>query len=116
MIAVIQCAAGKRLDAGRLTAPAGMPVEFVAHPQLAPADPSKVYARPDDVSEHGGSWREVLRRYNQQPEDNPCHLSRARVVRERRLPSVSGPSRTCECLRPLGGLGPYLCEFPDAPL
>jgi hypothetical protein len=45
MIVVIQCAATKRStkrsDAGHLVMETGMPVEFVAHPQAAPANPSR---------------------------------------------------------------------------
>ena len=44
----------------------GKPVEFVANPQMAPPDPSRVYARPDDLSYDGVSWRQVLLTYNKE--------------------------------------------------
>lgn len=77
MIAVIQCAASKRSGAGHLVSGNGKPVVFVAEPQGAPADPAHVYARPDDPSGNGMSWRQALLKYNQRPEDNPLGLYRA---------------------------------------
>ena len=74
MIVVIQCAASKRSDAGRLVRADGKPVTFVAHPELAPADGTSVYARPDDLSEDGIPWRESLLNYNAEPRDNPLGL------------------------------------------
>lgn len=74
MIAVIQCAASKRPGAGHLLAPDGRPIKFVAHPQEAPVDDAVVYARPDDPSDSGMSWRDVLLNYNQQKRDNPLGL------------------------------------------
>jgi hypothetical protein len=64
MIAVIQCAASKRSDAGHLLTANGKPVVFVAHPEIAPADRARVYARPDDMADRGRSWRDVLLDYN----------------------------------------------------
>lgn len=74
MIVVIQCAASKRADAGHLTLSSGKPIEFVAQPRLAPQDVERVYARPDDVSEDGTSWRRHVLRYNQNPSGNPLGL------------------------------------------
>lgn len=74
MIVVIQCAATKRADAGRLRSARGVPVEFVANPRTAPVDPSRAYARPDDLSDHGASWRQVLLQYNREADGNPLGL------------------------------------------
>jgi hypothetical protein len=76
MIVVIQCAGSKRHDAGRLKTTRGKPVSFVARPDLAPANDSLVYARPDDISDDGRSWREVLLEYNNDRR-NPLALSTA---------------------------------------
>ena len=77
MIAVIQCAASKQPDAGYLRTANGLRVEFVANPQSAPLNGSCVYARPDDLSDNGTSWRRVLLTYNQKPGSNPLGLYRA---------------------------------------
>jgi hypothetical protein len=74
MITVIQCAASKRPDAGHLVAASGKLVDFVAHPQIAPRDPDRVYARADDIREDGTSWRQLLLKYNENPGDNPLRL------------------------------------------
>lgn len=74
MIVVIQCASGKKPDAGHLRSTNGQEVMFVAGPEIAPADESYAYARPDDVSDTGESWRAVLFTYNADPENNPLHL------------------------------------------
>jgi hypothetical protein len=74
MIVVIQCAARKHPAAGHLMTSSGQPVFFVADPQAAPAEPAHVYARPDDRSDEGVSWRHVLLSYNKHPEDNPLGL------------------------------------------
>jgi len=74
MIVVIQCAASKRPDAGHLRAASGTPVSFVAKPHLAPAAANQAYARPDDLSDTGPSWRELLLAYNKQPNVNPLRL------------------------------------------
>lgn len=84
MIAVIQCAASKRSDAGRLRTAHGVPVEFVADPQAAPADPSRTYARPDDLSDNRTSWRQLLVAYNQEPGSNPLGLYPAYQLYENR--------------------------------
>ena len=74
MIVVIQCAASKRPNAGHLVAASGKLVDFVAHPQMAPRNPDRVYARPDEHREDGISWRQHLLNYNDDPGDNPLRL------------------------------------------
>ena len=61
---VIQCAGRKRHGAATFAAADGRPVRFVAQPGLAPADSACVYARPDDVSDDGRTWRARLLEYN----------------------------------------------------
>ena len=73
MIVVIQCAGSKRSDAGMLRTAEGKPVKFVARPDLAPDD-GFTYARPDDPSDQGASWRDVLLRYNEDAGNNPLGL------------------------------------------
>lgn len=73
MILVIQCASRKRPAAGRLETLDGRKVLFVADPRSAPLDDTIVFARPDDASDRGSSWRDVLLDYNQNPE-NPLGL------------------------------------------
>jgi len=76
VIVVIQCAATKRLNAKRLRTLDGREVQFVADPNSAP--PSDFpYAQPDDASDRGHSWRQLLGEYNQRDTDNPLGLSRA---------------------------------------
>ena len=70
---VIQCAARKDPAAGNLRDAAGRSVLFVAHPDLAPADSSVSYARPDDQSGDGQTWRERLVAYNEDS-SNPYGL------------------------------------------
>ena len=84
MIMVIQCAARKNPDAGHLKTASGKPVLFVADPQAAPAKPAHVYARPDDPSDRGMSWRQLLANYNEHPEDNPFGLYPACQLYENR--------------------------------
>jgi len=74
MIVVIQCAASKRPDAGHLITSGGRPINFVAHPELAPTQDNRLYARPDDISENGMSWRAKLWIYNKSQKDNPLRL------------------------------------------
>lgn len=74
MIVVIQCAASKRTGAGHLRSAKGVPVVFVAQPQGAPANETFAYARPDDLSDTGISWRDALLKYNKPPPDNPLGL------------------------------------------
>lgn len=77
MIIVIQCAARKRENAGRLCTSCGKPVMFVAVPAKAPPNQEYLYARPDDPSDSGDTWRQLLLRHNQRPQDNPFGLTRA---------------------------------------
>lgn len=77
MIVVIQCAARKREHAGFLWTRHGKRVVFVADPTFAPARADCIYARPDDPSDQGGSWRDVLVRYNGTSGDNPLGLLQA---------------------------------------
>jgi hypothetical protein len=74
MIAVIQCAGTKQPGAARLVRKDGKPVMFVADPAGAPPDNAIVYARPDDISDRGVSWRDLLLAYNKAPGDNSLSL------------------------------------------
>ena len=74
MIVVIQCAGSKRKNAGFLKTKDGRPVSFVAHPEFAPPAVGCVYARPDDTSHAGGTWREQIVAYNASPGNNPFGL------------------------------------------
>jgi hypothetical protein len=82
LIVVIQCAGKKRKD-GFLCAREGKPVIFVADPASAPLSDDYVYMRPDDPSDQGGSWRDVLVRYNEAPGNNPLSLLPAFELYER---------------------------------
>jgi hypothetical protein len=85
MIVIIQCAAGKRPDAGRLMSAAGRPVVFVADPESAPPDDSVSYARPDDMSDSGKSWRGILLEYNETAGDNALGLCPAYQLYQNRI-------------------------------
>jgi hypothetical protein len=85
MIVLIQCAASKRPGAGHLVSASGKPVVFVAHPEIAPANDRHLYARPDDRSENGKPWRQVLEEYNAHPEQNPLGLYRAYQLYKNRI-------------------------------
>jgi hypothetical protein len=74
MIVVIQCAASKRIHAGRMRTKDGRKVLFVAEPTKAPQTDDCLYARPDDQSDQGSTWRELLVRYNASPGNNPWAL------------------------------------------
>jgi hypothetical protein len=74
VIVVIQCAGSKRKNAGFLKTKDGRPISFVAHPEFAPPAGSYVYARPDDASDAGGTWREQLVAYNASRGNNPLGL------------------------------------------
>jgi hypothetical protein len=76
MIVVIQCAAIKRPNAGYVLTSDGRRVCFVANPSLAPPG-DVIYARPDDPSDIGATWRELLLQYNQSSAANPLRLARA---------------------------------------
>ncbi len=73
---VIQCAASKMPSAGHLRTQDGRNVLFVARPLEAPARPSFIHARPDDLSDDGThTWRQHLVEYNEQHYgDNPLGL------------------------------------------
>lgn len=67
MIVVMQCAKTKQPDAGAMRTMTGLPVRFVAQPELAPCDPdlpNLIYARPDDFCDTGRTWRQELAAYN----------------------------------------------------
>lgn len=85
MIAVIQCAAGKKPDAGHLRRLDGQKVMFVAHPSEAFNDGPHAYAQPDDVSDTGASWRTVLWEYNTDPGHNPLGLTPAWQLYENKV-------------------------------
>jgi hypothetical protein len=74
MIVVIQCAAKKNPQAGYLRADDGRRILFVADPEAGPANERIVFARPDDISDQGRSWRQKLVNYNETPSDNPLGL------------------------------------------
>ena len=74
MIVVIQCAATTQPHAGHLRTRDGRDVVFVAKPEIAPISGRELYARPDDVSDTGKSWRTVLQEYNAAPGENPLGL------------------------------------------
>lgn len=74
MIVVIQCAGGKRVDAGCLTTNDGRKVLFVADPAAAPPSQDFIYARPDDLADGSTTWREKLLQYNRAPGGNPLGL------------------------------------------
>lgn len=75
MVVVIQCAGGKRADAGHMKDDAGRKVLFVADPASAPQSDSGIYKRPDDAASSGRSYRDVLEDYNRnQRADNPLGL------------------------------------------
>ena len=73
MKVVIQCAARKQPGAGSFRLSDGRPVRFVARPDLAPKDGS-AYARPDDESDDGPTWRQRLLAYNRSAKRNPLEL------------------------------------------
>ena len=74
MIAVIQCAATKRSDAGYFRDAQNRRILLVADPRKAPASDGCVYANPDDLALGNASWRDLLVQYNQLPGDNPYRL------------------------------------------
>jgi hypothetical protein len=85
VIIVIQCAATKRPNAGHLVTTIGKPVNFVADPESAPVNPACVYARPDDLSDGGVSWRRALLAYNEAPRENPLGLYPAYLLYQNRV-------------------------------
>ncbi|MEQ8354659.1 MAG: hypothetical protein RH942_03910 [Kiloniellaceae bacterium] len=84
MIIVIQCAAGKKAEAGHLYREDGRLVLFVADPSLAPPSDRYDYARPDDASDTGETWRQRLQGYNKTPGENPSGLLPAWQLYENR--------------------------------
>lgn len=73
MIVVMQCASRKQGNAGYMRAQDGRRVCFVADPAGAPASDC-LFARPDDTSDQGPSWRELLTNYNDVEPSNPLGL------------------------------------------
>lgn len=63
MIIVIQCAGSKKFGASTLQTKRGQPVRFVAHPELAPGS-REIFAKPDDRSDDGTTWRDLLLEVN----------------------------------------------------
>ena len=62
---VISCAGSKVKHAGRIRTADGKPVEFVACPdKVVNREPGVIYARPDDVSIDGSTWRQKLLDHN----------------------------------------------------
>ena len=84
MIIVIQCAAKKKSNSGHLCRRDGQPVLFVADPESAPAGVAYAYARPDDISDTGVSWRAQILEYNDKPGNNPLGLLPAWQLYENR--------------------------------
>ena len=72
---------------------------FVADPDAAPGGVSHAYARPDDVSDTGASWRTMLCEYNSVPRDNPHELLPAWRLYENPIYGLlaehCGPERFC---------------------
>jgi hypothetical protein len=77
VIVVIQCAAKKQPDAGCLRTADGKKVFFVANPEAAPKREEFFYARPDDPSGKGLTWRELLLEYNANSDNNQLGLCQA---------------------------------------
>lgn len=71
---VIQCAGQKAQAAGSLQTADGRRVHFVAHPPPAELGDGRLFARPDDRSDDGRTWRERLLSYNAAPGANPLAL------------------------------------------
>jgi len=79
MIVVMQCAGRKQPHAGYMRTLDGQRVCFVADPAKAPAGDC-LYARPDDPSDAGPTWRELLVRYNEVETGNPLSLLQASAL------------------------------------
>ena len=71
---VIQCAGKKEPSAGSLQTSDGRRVHFVAHPNEPGQGEDRFYARPDDLSDDGRTWRERLLSYNAALSANPLGL------------------------------------------
>lgn len=77
---VIQCAGKKRAGppgSGLRRPQDGLPVKFVARPDLAPPSASLAYARPDDLYDASRTWRQMLLDYNRDHSGNPSCLAKA---------------------------------------
>jgi hypothetical protein len=76
---VIQCAATKDPNAGRLRTSNGRDVHFVAAPELCSSTASALYARPDEISDLPPlTWRNRLEKYVDDERDaNPFSLREA---------------------------------------
>jgi hypothetical protein len=79
VIVVMQCAARKQPGAGFMRTADGRRVSFVADPTHAPPGET-IHARPDDPSDAGPTWRELLTRYNKGRSDNPMGLLPAHAL------------------------------------
>ncbi|MEX2375938.1 MAG: hypothetical protein WD942_10210 [Dehalococcoidia bacterium] len=77
---VIQCAAQKSTDAGKMRTADGRQVRFVAHPPDEGDTNRYVYAHPDQISDDGRSWRERVLTYNENPGANPLELIPAHAL------------------------------------
>ena len=77
MKVVIQCAGRKDRTGNSLMAADGRPVLFIAHPAEAPSSVEHAYARPDDVSENGQTWRARLLEHHRSENGNPHKLLHA---------------------------------------
>lgn len=73
MLIVIQCAASKKPDAGYLRTTDGQRVLFVADPKKCESSSIKL-AKPDDPSDRGFTWRQMLIEYNEGQNENPLGL------------------------------------------
>src|SRR5258708_7016395 len=90
---VIQCAATKDPNAGRLRTSEGRDVRFVAAPEFCSSTASVLYARPDDISDLPPlTWRNRLEKYVDEERDaNPLSLREAyRLYRHPTYSSLVG--------------------------
>ena len=72
---VIQCAAGKKGNAGHFMSKDRRKIMFVADPARAPENPSIIYRRPDDPESSGRSYRDMVVEYNRDHRvENPFGL------------------------------------------
>lgn len=93
MIMVLQCAASKKPDAGHMKKPNGTKVMFVADPASAPATRGVAFARPDDVSDIGVTWRDELESYNKRPGNNHLNFLPAWKLYENRTYALAAESQ-----------------------
>ena len=112
MITVIQCAARKKSNAGHLLNLDNQKVMFVDNPDIAPTAETYVYARPDDISDTGKSWRNVLQDYNANPRYNPLGLLQAWQLYENPTYKILADHCGLDCLYILSaGWGFISAEF-----